>query len=391
MKRKLYCLLLSGLFGFTTGPAVAQQVDYAAFLNAVAERSPQLKAAQKSHTATVRSLRTGLAPEDPSVGLEYYFSNETRYELAVEQSFDFPTVYHQRNKISKLGISKAEQEYQATKRGLLMRVSDAYLTLNYAVERLSILNQRRENLQRVVAMYREGVAAGQYTAMELRNAQMLLTEIENSITLAEAERDEAAATLTQLNGGDTVEVQGYPLFRFTGSADEFVSAALAADYALQSVALDTLIAQRELKLSRNEWIPKLKVGYKLEMEGTRGTNALLAGISVPLWQNSGRTRYARAQQAAAQAQHEAMRSETETRLKALYERYQSLLEALEARRGDEEVGNYPALLREAVAAGRISDIEALMGLSEWYDMRDSLMALEYAVAIAGASMAICLM
>ena len=188
-----------------------------------------------------------------------------------------------------------------------------------------------------------------------------------------------------------IEAQGYPQFRFTGTADEFVSAALAVDYALQSVALDTLIAQRELKLSRNEWIPKLKVGYKVEIEGTRGTNALLAGISLPLWQNSGRTRYAKAQQAAARAQHEALRSETEARLQALYGRYQSLVAALEARSGDEEVGNYPALLKEAVAAGRISDIEALLGLSEWYDMRDSLMALEYAVAMAGASMAVCLM
>lgn len=391
MTRKLYCLLLSGVLGCAAGRATAQTADYAAFLNAVAERSPQLTAAQKSHTATVRSLRTGLAPDDPSVGLEYYFTDETRYELAVEQTFDFPTVYHQRNKISKLGISKAEQEYQATKRSIMMQVSDAYLALNYAVARLDILESRRSNLQRVVAMYREGVEAGQHTVMELRNAQMLLTENENSITLTEAERDEAAATLTQLNGGVAIEAQGYPQFQFTGTADEFVSAALAVDYALQSVALDTLIAQRELKLSRNEWIPKLKVGYKVEIEGTRGTNALLAGISLPLWQNSGRTRYAKAQQAAARAQHEALRSETEARLQALYGRYQSLVAALEARSGDEEVGNYPALLKEAVAAGRISDIEALLGLSEWYDMRDSLMALEYAVAMAGASMAVCLM
>lgn len=391
MTRKLYCFLLSGVLGCAAGRVTAQTADYTAFLNAVAECSPQLTAAQKNHTATVRSLRTGLAPEDPSVELEYYFTKETRYELTVEQTFDFPTIYHQRNKISKLGISKAEQEYQATKRSILMQVSDAYLTLNYAVARLDILESRRSNLQRVVSMYREGVEAGRHTVMELRNAQMLLTENENSITLAEAERDEAAATLTQLNGGVAIEAQGYPQFRFTGTAEEFVSAALAADYALQSVALDTLIAQRELKLSRNEWIPKLKVGYKVEIEGTRGMNALLAGISLPLWQNSGRTRYAKAQQAAARAQHEALRSETETRLQTLYGRYQSLVEAFETRRGDEEIGNYPALLKEAVEAGSISDIEALLALSEWYDMRDSLMALEYAVAMAGASMAVCLM
>lgn len=369
---------------------VAQTGDYASFLNDVASRSPQLTAAQMGHTATVRGLRTGLAPEDPEVALEYYFAGESRYELAVEQAFDFPTVYRQRNKISKLGISKAEQEYRSARRSIMAAVSDAYLGLNYAAERVTIMTKRRDDMRQVIALYDEGMNAGQNTVIEIRNARMLLTEIENSLTLAETEHEEAAAALAQLNGGSGIAPQGYPQFGFTGTQEEFVAAALAADYDLEAAAIDTLIAQRELKLSRNEWIPKLKVGYKVEVEGTKGTNALLAGISLPLWQNSGRTRHAKALGQAAKAQHMAVESSTRTRLRSLYSRYRALSAALTARLGDSSDSDYPELLKSAAEAGKITSVEALMGLSEWYALKDSLMALEYEVAQAGAAMALCL-
>lgn len=389
MKRIFYtfAFLLSGV-----GAASAQGVgDYAAFLSDVAARSPQLAAADKGHAATVRGLRTGLAPDDPEVGLEYYFTGESRYEIAVEQAFDFPTLYHQRNRISKLGVMKAEQEYRSARRAIMGSVSEAYLALNYTTERVGILTRRRDDLRRAVSLYREAVEAGHRSVIDLRNTQMMLTEVENSLALAETERVEASAVLAQLNGGREIVPQGYPQFGFTGTREEFVEAALAADFDLRAVAVDTLIAQRELKLSRQAWIPKLKVGYKVEIEGSKGTNALLAGISLPLWQNSGRTRHARAQDAAARAQHAATESELRTHLQTLHARYTALSAALAAREGDRTGTDYPELLKQSVEAGNLTSIDALLGLDEWYALKDSLMELEYEVARAGAAMALCLM
>lgn len=388
MRRFRYIALtaLLGMAGIV--PVSAQTGDYAAFLSSVASRSPQLNAAEKGQTATVRGLRTGLAPDDPEVALEYYFTGETRYELAIEQSFDFPTVYHQRNKISKLGISKAEQEYRLARRSIMGAVSDAYLGMNYASERVEIFTLRRNDLRKAVDLYKEAIRAGQNTVVELRNVQMLLTQVENSLVLAETEREEAEATLRQLNGGTEIAPQGYPEFAFTGTQGEFVAAALAADYELQAAAIDTLIAQRQLKLSRNEWLPKLTVGFTAEI---KGTNSVLAGISLPLWQNSGRTRHAKALGEAAQAQHAAVAAEVKTRLSSLYARYQVLTTALAARMQNDAGADYPKLLDEAAKAGKITSIDALLGLAEWYMLKDSLMELEYAVAQSAATMALCLL
>lgn len=382
----LFCFL------FMAGSVSGQtEAGYATFLSDVASRSPQLIAAQKGNTATLLGLRTGLAPDDPEVGFEYYFVGETKCEIAIEQTFDFPTVYHQRNKISKLGISRAEQVYRSARRSVMATVSDAYLDLNYATKRMAIITKRRDELQRVVTLYKEGIKVGGNTIIELRNVEMLLVEIETNLILIETERVEAVAILQQLNGGQKIAPEGYPQFDFTGDRDEFLNAALAADYELQAVAIDTLIAQRELKLRRNEWIPKLKIGYKIELEGTQATNALLAGISLPLWQNSGRTRHAKALGDAAQAQHVATEAATRVRLASLYARYQSLSAVLSScimsRTGDD----YPSLLMSSAEAGQITSIDAILSISEWYALQDTLMALEYEVAIAGSAMALCLM
>lgn len=391
MKKRLHILLLLLFAAAGTISAPAQTTDYAAFLHAVAARSPQLAAAEKEHTAAVRQLRTGLAPDDPSVALEYYFVGETRYELAFEQTFDFPTVYHQRNKISKLGISKAEQEYRSARRSLMGEISDAYLRLVYASERIEILVQRRDALREAVTLYRKGIENGGTSLIELRNASMLLTEAEDNLAIAEAERSEAALILSQLNGGTAIESQGYPAFSFSGTRDEFVQAALAADYELEATAIDTLIARRTLKLSRQSWLPKLTVGYKVEVEGNKGTNALLAGISLPLWQNIGNTRAAKATREAAEARHEAVKAQAEARLNALYERHRLLSSALATRLATHSTDNYPQLIEKSVKGGELSAIDALLALSEWYAQRDNLTALKYEAAQAGAAMTLCLL
>lgn len=389
-KRHIFLTLWLATAG-AIGIATAQTADYAAFLREVAARSPQLAAAEKEHTASVRQLRTGLAPDDPSVALEYYFVGETRYELAFEQAFDFPTVYHQRNKISKLGISKAEQEHRTAQRAVMGEVSDAYLRLVYATERIEIFSRRRDALRQAVELYRKGIENGSTTLIELRNAGMLLTEAADNLAVAEAEHAEAALALAQLNGGTTIAAQGYPTFAFSGTRDEFVQAALAADYELEAAAIDTLIARRTLKLSRQAWLPKLTVGYKVEIEGHKGTNALLAGISLPLWQNIGSTRAAKAARDAAEARHEAVATQAEARLKALYERFRILSSTLATRQTAHASDNYPQLIEKAIKGGELTAIDALLALSEWYALSDNLTTLKYEVAQAGAAMALCLL
>lgn len=377
----------------TTEQSTAMSRGYAGFLEVVASRSPQLRAAEKGYDAAAKGFRVGLAPSDPEASLEYYFGDETRFELALEQRFDFPTVYHQRNKISKLQISKSSQELLLAKRGIMAEVSDNYLTMTYMSQRDSLLSQRRAELARLVDLYTEGVDRGQIGAVEMQSATMMLVGIDTELASVRASKVAASNALLQLSGGRDIAPAGYPVFDFSGSSADFVAAALESDYALRAAALDTLIAGRMLKLSRNEWIPQIKIGYKLEMAGTQPANALLAGISLPLWQNSGKVRHAKAVGEAARAGAAATESAARARLESLFASHESLrtaLLSLKASGSSSASGDYAELLKKALDGGKLSSINYLLALSEWYSTQDRRLQLEYETAQFGATMTLCL-
>lgn len=371
-----------------TAPAVQ---EYASLLRAIAERSSQLNAAQKGHEAAVKGFRTELAPDDPEVALEYYFDKETRYEIAIEQSFDFPTVYHQRNKIAGLQSSRSSEELLSARRSIMTTISDNYLSVVYNSQRAEILRQRREQLEKLVELYVKGVDQGLMSSVDLESAKLLLVGVQADVASVESELLRARSALRQLNGGQEMAAVSYPQFEFTGTEDEFVQAAMRSDYDLRAVELDTMIAGRMLKLSRNQWLPRIKVGYKLEMSGTTPSSALLAGLSIPLWQNSGKVRHAKALGVASRAAAESATEQARVRLLSLFQAHNVLARNLKTMMTTMSKEDYAALTQRAVEAGQLSAITQLLGMAEWYDAQDRRAQLQYEVAQIGAAMMLCLL
>ncbi len=383
---KLFSIGLLTLTGSALwAQAPSPEANYLGFLTSVVSRSPQFVAQKQEFDAAVRQHRLGLAPDDPAVDLEYLFARERWFELVFSQQFDFPTLYHQRNKLSKLAISRSQKEYDLALYGLLAEASESYLALSCANKKISLFALRHQNLERMVELYKKGVEAGEYTRLELQSASMLLSESTVALAQATTERDQAAAALQQLNGGTSVPDAGYPVFRFSGSREEFVQAAMALDPALQAAALDTLIARRSVALSRQEWIPKLRIGYKVEMAGHTPTNGLVAGITLPLWQNSGSVRHAKLAAAAAATRKQATEEQTRVRLENLYDNYQTFSRSLSELDRNED---YVHLLHKALDAGEIDSLQFYLGMSEWYSLQESRLEVEHQAATAAAMMSL---
>ncbi len=363
------------------------------FLQSITLRSPQYDAMNKDFEAARRGFRMGLAPADPHLNVSYYLTQGPEIDFNIQQTFDFPTVYHQRNKLSKLNISRAEQELWAERRALMGEVSDAYLQLCYAVKRAALMEQRAGMMNEVAAFYQKAMRAGKTDSLTVQSAKMSALRAEADRAASMADRDEALAVLAQLNGGEPVPVAGYPRFMFTGTADEFVNAALALDYDLQAASIDTLIAARTLKLNRQLWIPKLTAGYTVEKKGNDPlTNIVQAGISIPLWERSGSTRYAKALRASAEAGRVATEQTSRVRLQALYARYRALDGSLALfSQQDQDPASYVELLLKSFDAGKINSVEYLVMLDDqWLSFHENQMALELEVATLAATMALCL-
>lgn len=398
MNSKIGIVLTTLMIGFIRIPAQAQtlpetvtETSYLALLENIASRSLRLRAAADEKTAITKGLRVGIAPDDPDVDFEYYFDDQTRYSLAISQRFDFPTVYRQRRQISRLGANMAEQEYFGNRRELMADISEQYLTAIYKQKQAEVLTDRKQGLGIFLALYQEAMEVGQVTILDFESTRILYDVVSNQLALTEADYNTAVTLLRELNGDRPVPLGDYPDFSFSGTRDEFVAAALERDYDLRTTALDTLIARHEVKLSRSEWIPKWKIGYKAEIGGKDLTNGILAGVSIPLWQNKGKVKFAKARETATRSRYAATESTLRARLAALYDRFVLLEERSLSRQASEPyAGTYPELLKIALDNGGITMITYLLALDEWYTLQDEFLSLEYEVALTGAAITLCL-
>lgn len=364
------------------------QSSYRQTLESIVSRSMDLRSARATFSADSTGLRRGLNPEDPEASIDYFLGDGASFEMKVEQSFDFPTLYHQRNKISRLGISRAEYQLQQRRRELLLEASDLYITMVYNRSLSRLIEHRIESMQQMVSLSEKSVDLGESTVLELAKSKALLAEERAALRMARSAYDQASASLRKMNGGVEVTPTDYPTFEFTGSSDEFVAVAMASDFTIRQAEADSLIAARTLKLSRQEWIPKLKVGYRLDMDEGKARSAVAAGISIPLWQNRGNVRHAKAQIKASELSKAVTEENLRVSLSNLYNSYSATEQAL-ADYGITDP-NYADLLRKSYQGNGITSVEYLLSLSDWYGVEQKRVELEYSRVQLAATMSILL-
>lgn len=368
------------LFVFTTSTAQ----NYTETIEQIAARSLAIKASRAQFTADSLAQRRGLNPDDPVVSIDYFFDNS--FEMKVEQSIDFPTLYVQRNKLSKLNIERAGIEFRMAHRDLMLSISEQYITLIYTQRAYDLLKERSQQLAQYVAKTVRAVELGEKVKLDLVSAQTLEAEMKAELTMAESALDQCKMTLSQWNFTATAPAE-YPMFGAV-SREQFMEQALRADLATQIAQADSMIAERSLRVSRNEWIPKIKVGYRLDMEDNTTRSALAAGLSIPLWQNRGNVRHSKAMIKSAQAQQAAIEKGIASSLNNIYSAYQATENSL--KQFPQNDNEYIDLLEKSLQNGNITQTEFLLSVIERYSLQQRRLELEMQYTINRATIEILL-
>lgn len=368
------------LFVFTTSTAQ----NYTETIEQIAARSLAIKASRAQFTADSLAQRRGLNPDDPEVSIDYFFDNS--FEMKVEQSIDFPTLYVQRNKLSKLNIERAGIEFRMAHRDLMLSISEQYITLIYTQRAYDLLKERSQQLAQYVAKTVRAVELGEKVKLDLVSAQTLEAEMKAELTMAESALDQCKMTLSQWNFTATAPAE-YPMFGAV-SREQFMEQALRADLATQIAQADSMIAERSLRVSRNEWIPKIKVGYRLDMEDNTTRSALAAGLSIPLWQNRGNVRHSKAMIKSAQAQQAAIEKGIASSLNNIYSAYQATENSL--KQFPQNDNEYIDLLEKSLQNGNITQTEFLLSVIERYSLQQRRLELEMQYTINRATIEILL-
>lgn len=356
------------IFMLFSAGAFAQ--SYVERIEQIAARSLAVKAFRAKFTADSLQQRRGLNPDDPEVAMDYFFDNNV--EMRIEQSVDFPTVYVQRGKLSRLGIERAGVDFRLAHWDLMNTISTQYISLTYYDNLVRLLDERSSSLTKYVAQVEHAVSVGDAIKLDLVNAQTLAQQMQSELAIAKSELQKCRNQLRQW-GYTTSEIGDYPQFSPI-THDEFIIRAKSVNISLEAIKVDSMIAQRTLRLSRNEWLPKLKVGYRMDIDDGLSKGAIVAGISIPLWQNRGNVKHSKALIKSVEAQQ----AETEQAVNVSLENIYAAFEATEnAQKLYPQNGvEHNALLQKSLSSGTITLTDYLLTVIERYSVEQRRMELE---------------
>lgn len=337
------------------------------------------------HATEARSLeaRTGNSLDDLTVSYDHLWGKPvTEFgktaEFAVSQSFDFPTVYANRNKVARNLGEQYRNEFHAARQEILLDAKKTFFELQSAMQSQQLLDYREQAGRRLAMIYEERFAAGDASVLEkgkIRHEYLLAREAaaENRMKVIELEKRLAA-----LNGGEQLQMV------FAGEPLEELGdyARIAEDYkemypTLQALRLKETGSEYDIKLSRSQSLPKFELGYKHEYASAGDRfNGVTVGMSIPIFSNRNNVKRAKALQQATRLEMQAAEVEYLSSLSELYGK----AEVLHATLDDyEEIGpqdDYLGMLDKALDAGELNVVDYFSEVYSYYDVFSARLRLE---------------
>lgn len=359
--------------------AGAQGIDEV--LQSVGQHNKVLQALQSNAEAAKLEARTSNSLGDFSVQYSPFFMPDVHgvssSELVVSQGFDFPTLYGARHKSNRLRGEAIDWQYAASRRDVLLQAKLLCLDLVRLNREQALLAERSRNADELLAFFEQRLAAGDASAIEVNKVQMERMAVRAEVAQNNAAHRAAVQSLLALNGNMPLELgfDEYPPAEPPRDYDALLDRVLPADAALLAADALSRAAAQEVSVNRQQWLPKLEIGYRRNTSLDEASHGFLAGVSLPLFSNRREVKIARAQSAASSLQLEDARLQAEARLQSQYNEVQQLREAMQAydlslmRRTLD-------LLRQAVLGGQMSSTDYYVEADAVYRNMQAFMVLE---------------
>lgn len=369
------------LFSFFLTLSAFAQTDLENFLKSVEANNLKLKSfRQLSDTRKIES-RTGLNPENPEVEFGYLPGNVgdmgTMTTMRVSQKIEFPTVYSQKNKLSKLYQNQYDQEFLAQRAAILGQASALYIQRTAILKSQKLYAERLANAQKLLQAFEQKLASGDANLLEVNKLKLELSQAKKEESLAAALRNKVDQQLALFNAGQPIAPASdqFPVFPETGT-DEWLKLYREKDPELRLFAEDVNIAFREIKLEQHKNMPEISFSYGYEKTPEVRYAGPGASLTIPLWQNKNKVKLARSNWEFSQArlEEETLARETEIREKA--DQLLILKTSMDEMRNTLAGTNSPELLAKAMNAGEISVISYLNEIQFYYQIREELLDLE---------------
>lgn len=319
--------------------------------------------------------------------------NITVGELVVAQSFDFPTLYATRAKMNRAKNQAVDAGIQAGRQAILLQAQEVCLDIIMLHQQQQLLDERLKNAEELAELYRQRLKAGDANALEVNKINLELLNVRTeSRTNATALQGKLKELMTlndnrslapgrplpgsQPPGPGALGLTEYPDTPLPADIRPLTAELLDADAGLKALESEREAAKRDLSLGKQGWLPGLELGYRRNTEDGHPLNGMVVGFSIPIFQNQGKVKAARANHLSASLQVQSARMQAETALWQLYDEASSLQASIreyqEAFRHQQDL----KLLKQALTGGQISMIEYFVEVSVLFQSHTNLIQLE---------------
>lgn len=327
----------------------------------------ELQALRESNKASMLEIKAeNNIQQDLSVSYSPFFSNGVRgvasSEFVASLGFDFPTQYAARKKWGDYRSEEIGRQYLLQRRDILLEAKKLCLEIIRLDAEKEILDTRLENADELLALVEKKFEEGGAGILEMNKVKMERMTIRTLAAQNSASRRSAIQNLEALNGGIPLEIAAvmeYPVLPDLPDFDTFCNHIAESDLSVLSAGASVEATAQEIKVNRQNWLPKLEVGYRRNTSLNEASDGFIVGISVPLFSGKNKVKIAKARHTAAIAGLENARLQSINEMRSSYFEMTELAQALEEYDLPLMLNTLEAL-KKAVTAGQISIMDYYM-------------------------------
>lgn len=356
--RKQYMIGVVGLF--LAGSLQAQNI--ADVLQSIERNNKELQAQLQLTEAAKMEVQTQNSLSDPTIDYSPFFAKGVdgvaSSELVVSQEFDFPTLYAARRQSGKLQQEVLDRQQQAVRRTILLDAKNLCLDLIRLNQERALLDARKKNADELLTLFEKRLQEGDAGILEVNKIKMERMNVQTEVTQNNAAHRTALQSLLAMNGNLPLEFTAdtYPQIEKISDYNALYDEIMLTDADLLASDAAARAAAKEVSVNKQNWLPKLSVGYRRNTSLDEKSNGFLIGGSIPLFSNRKKVKIARAQEVGARLQLDNARLQAEATVQS---RYNEVLQLQEAMKAYDVPLMHETLdmLKQAVMAGQLSIIE----------------------------------
>lgn len=351
-------------------------------LNQIEKNNTTLSALRKSVDAEKIGNKTGIYLSNPEVEFAYLWGSPTvignQTNISIKQSFDFPTAYKFKNKISDIKNEQAELEYIKQQKELFLQTKNICFDLIYSNALKAELSKRFNHAESIANAYQKKLDIGEANILEYNKAQLNLLNLQNELESLEIERTVFLSQLKGLNGGLYIDLTTaeFESLELAPDFEQWYSTAEKSNPILNWLKQELSLNQTQEQLNKAQALPKIQAGYMSEALSTEQFRGVVVGLTLPLWENKNKVKYTQAQTLAIESIEADRKLQFYIHLNTLHTKVYSLQKNLEEYRSLLLAFDSSELLMKALDQGEISLIDYMLELSIYYESVNTLLEME---------------